>query len=74
MFVGILRMWVSLLVLVGVAGRGTVQGKFPGEEKYELGSLEGDVQNWAVLIENYILQVRQCGSVVLIVFYDFCCF
>lgn len=35
-----------------------VIGKYPGEETHEVGSLEGDVQNWAVLIENYILQVR----------------
>ena len=31
--------------------------KYPGEEKHDVGTLEGDVQNWAVLIENYILQV-----------------
>lgn len=36
----------------------TAIGKYPGEEHHEVGSLEGDVQNWAVLIENYILQVR----------------
>ncbi|XP_052254694.1 voltage-dependent calcium channel subunit alpha-2/delta-2-like isoform X2 [Dreissena polymorpha] len=36
-------------------------GRFPGEEKYEVGTLEGDVQNWAVLIENYILQLAYDG-------------
>jgi len=34
-----------------------VSAKYPGEEKREMGSLEGDVQNWAMLIQNYILQV-----------------
>lgn len=27
-------------------------------EKEDIGTLPGDVQNWAVLIQNYILQVR----------------
>lgn len=31
---------------------------YPGEEKHDTGTLEGDVLNWAALIENYILQVR----------------
>lgn len=31
---------------------------YPGEERYDMGKLEGDVQNWAQLIENYILQVK----------------
>ncbi|KAL4236040.1 hypothetical protein ACF0H5_004426 [Mactra antiquata] len=35
--------------------------KYPGEEKHDVGSLEGDVQNWAVLIENYILQLAYDG-------------
>lgn len=29
-----------------------------GEETHEIGTLAGDVQNWAMLIQNYILQVR----------------
>ena len=29
-----------------------------GEEKVDMGTLSGDVQNWAMLIQNYILQVK----------------
>ena len=32
---------------------------YPGEEPIEIGTLAGDVQNWAMLIQNYILQVRK---------------
>ncbi|XP_063400495.1 voltage-dependent calcium channel subunit alpha-2/delta-2-like [Mytilus trossulus] len=34
---------------------------YPGEERYDMGRLEGDVQNWAQLIENYILQLANDG-------------
>ena len=51
-----LMSWLSVISVVGLS-MFTVLGKFPGEEKHEVGTLEGDVQNWAVLIENYILQV-----------------
>ena len=30
---------------------------YRGEEKHDIGTLAGDVQNWAMLIQNYILQV-----------------
>lgn len=51
--VGIMK-WLLIGVLLIEIGRGT---KYPGEEKHDMGSLEGDVQNWAMLIQNYILQV-----------------
>ncbi|XP_052774120.1 voltage-dependent calcium channel subunit alpha-2/delta-3-like isoform X2 [Mya arenaria] len=51
-------MWCFCVILL-FANFG--DGKFPGEEKYEVGTLEGDVQNWAVLIENYILQLAYEG-------------
>ncbi|XP_021354084.1 uncharacterized protein LOC110450731 [Mizuhopecten yessoensis] len=38
----------------------TVRG-YPGEEKRDMGTLEGDVQNWAMLIQNYILQLASDG-------------
>ena len=31
---------------------------YPGEEQHETGTLVGDIQNWAVLIQNYIIQVN----------------
>ncbi|BFY99384.1 hypothetical protein BsWGS_02424 [Bradybaena similaris] len=34
---------------------------YPGEEQHEIGSLAGDVQNWAMLIQNYILQLASDG-------------
>ena len=46
---------LSVLAFCSVVGHVVV--KYPGEEKYDIGSLEGDVQNWAMLIQNYILQV-----------------
>lgn len=36
---------------------------YRGEEKHEIGTLAGDVQNWAMLIQNYILQVTQIIAV-----------
>nr|KAI8754030.1 voltage-dependent calcium channel subunit alpha-2/delta-3-like [Biomphalaria glabrata] len=33
----------------------------PGEERHEIGSLAGDVQNWAMLIQNYLLQLANDG-------------
>lgn len=51
-------MWLSYLVIVCTM-IGQVRVKYPGEEKYDMGSLEGDVQNWAMLIQNYILQVGE---------------
>ncbi|XP_041357381.1 VWFA and cache domain-containing protein 1-like [Gigantopelta aegis] len=32
-----------------------------GEEKVDIGTLSGDVQNWAMLIQNYILQLANDG-------------
>ena len=32
---------------------------YPEEEKQSIGTLAGDVQNWAILIQNYILQVSK---------------
>ncbi|XP_059149465.1 voltage-dependent calcium channel subunit alpha-2/delta-2-like [Physella acuta] len=32
-----------------------------GEEAHEIGTLAGDVQNWAMLIQNYILQLANDG-------------
>ena len=49
-------MLLSLVVLSATLGH--VGSKYPGEEKHDMGSLEGDVQNWAMLIQNYILQVK----------------
>ena len=53
--------WVNILCVLVVIGclmphLETVKGH-RGEEKQEIGTLAGDVQNWAMLIENYILQV-----------------
>ena len=35
----------------------TSANNYRGEEKHDIGTLAGDVQNWAMLIQNYILQV-----------------
>lgn len=43
---------------------------YPGEEKHDIGTLAGDIQNWAMLIQNYILQVctwQQDCKVVIVV-------
>jgi hypothetical protein len=32
--------------------------------KGDTGSLTGDVQNWAMLVQNYILQVRYAAQVI----------
>ncbi|XP_060584904.1 voltage-dependent calcium channel subunit alpha-2/delta-3-like [Ruditapes philippinarum] len=58
--VTMMRSRFSVITVVGVLMY-TVLGKYPGEEKHEVGTLEGDVQNWAVLIENYILQLAYEG-------------
>ena len=55
---------LSVLVFCSVVGHVVV--KYPGEEKYDIGSLEGDVQNWAMLIQNYILQVSVTYTVSVI--------
>ncbi|XP_005108179.1 voltage-dependent calcium channel subunit alpha-2/delta-2 [Aplysia californica] len=34
---------------------------YPGEEQHEIGTLAGDVQNWAMLIQNYIIQLANDG-------------
>ncbi|KAL8570692.1 hypothetical protein ACOMHN_039127 [Nucella lapillus] len=34
---------------------------YRGEEKHDIGTLAGDVQNWAMLIQNYILQLANDG-------------
>ncbi|XP_070196192.1 voltage-dependent calcium channel subunit alpha-2/delta-2-like [Littorina saxatilis] len=34
---------------------------YRGEEKHDIGTLAGDVQNWAMLIQNYILQLASDG-------------
>ncbi|XP_067678444.1 voltage-dependent calcium channel subunit alpha-2/delta-2-like [Haliotis asinina] len=34
---------------------------YPGEEKHDIGTLAGDIQNWAMLIQNYILQLAGDG-------------
>lgn len=34
---------------------------YPEEEKQNIGTLAGDVQNWAILIQNYILQLASDG-------------
>ncbi|CAI9736897.1 Hypothetical predicted protein [Octopus vulgaris] len=34
---------------------------YPGEDKHDIGTLAGDVQNWAILIQNYILQLASDG-------------
>ena len=47
--------YCSLVILILTVSH--VGSKYPGEEKHDMGSLEGDVQNWAMLIQNYILQV-----------------
>ncbi|XP_069125986.1 LOW QUALITY PROTEIN: voltage-dependent calcium channel subunit alpha-2/delta-2-like [Argopecten irradians] len=51
--------WQSISVLLCVMCW-TVNG-YPGEEKRDMGTLEGDVQNWAMLIQNYILQLASDG-------------
>ena len=53
--------WVNILSILVVTAcwvphLETTKG-YRGEEKQEIGTLAGDVQNWAMLIENYILQV-----------------
>ncbi|GFO18775.1 voltage-dependent calcium channel subunit alpha-2/delta-2-like [Plakobranchus ocellatus] len=35
--------------------------RYRAEEKQEIGTLAGDVQNWAMLIQNYILQLASDG-------------
>ena len=45
-------------------------------ESEEVGTLAGDVQNWAILLQNYILQVRECydlpGYILLYVYMYVC--
>ena len=41
---------------------------YRGEEKHDIGTLAGDVQNWAMLIQNYILQVSSVYFTLLIFF------
>lgn len=41
------------------------------ESVEETGTLPGDVQNWAIMIQNYISQVRN-SSVASSVFYQLC--
>ncbi|GFR88739.1 voltage-dependent calcium channel subunit alpha-2/delta-2-like, partial [Elysia marginata] len=57
--------WINFLcVLVVIAcimpHLETVKG-YRGEETQAIGTLAGDVQNWAMLIENYILQLASDG-------------
>ena len=42
---------------------------YRGEEKHDIGTLAGDVQNWAMLIQNYILQVSSVYFTLLNVFH-----
>ncbi|KAJ8307805.1 hypothetical protein KUTeg_014644 [Tegillarca granosa] len=50
------RNLVFIIVMIATVIMMDVSARFPGEEKHEMGTLEGDVQNWAILIQNYILQ------------------
>ncbi|XP_050400585.1 voltage-dependent calcium channel subunit alpha-2/delta-2 [Patella vulgata] len=53
----LLRQGICLLFIIYV----TFVGCYPGEEKHDIGTLAGDVQNWAMLIQNYILQLASDG-------------
>lgn len=46
------------LLILSVLGADRVTG-LRGEEQHDIGTLAGDVQNWAMLIQNYILQVNE---------------
>ncbi len=50
-----LLLLTSLLLWAGP----TLCGAYHPFEKEDIGTLPGDVQNWAMLIQNYILQVRR---------------
>ncbi|ESO88121.1 hypothetical protein LOTGIDRAFT_165858 [Lottia gigantea] len=49
----------SVIYLFGLWIQGI--NSYPGEEKHDIGTLAGDVQNWAMLIQNYILQLAGDG-------------
>ena len=51
-----MQLFPSLEILIALSSLCGVSG-YPGEEQHEIGTLSGDVQNWAVLIQNYIIQV-----------------
>ncbi|KAJ8305297.1 hypothetical protein KUTeg_015842 [Tegillarca granosa] len=55
------RNLVFIIVMIATVIMMDVSARFPGEEKHEMGTLEGDVQNWAILIQNYILQLASDG-------------
>lgn len=48
-----------LLVLIPLLLLAHFSSCYRGEEKHDIGTLAGDVQNWAMLIQNYIMQVRR---------------
>ena len=50
-------MWMfSVTLMVSILCANSINS-YRGEEKHDIGTLAGDVQNWAMLIQNYILQV-----------------
>ncbi|OWA52215.1 putative Voltage-dependent calcium channel subunit alpha-2/delta-2 [Hypsibius exemplaris] len=53
-------LWMSLWSLALLGTRGELFGSTP-EEQPNKGTLSGDVQNWATLIQNYILELANLG-------------
>ena len=58
-FIGHRKMDAKILVFVVVEA--CVCFGYHPFEKEDIGTLAGDVQNWAMLIQNYILQVTYQG-------------
>ncbi|PVD23318.1 hypothetical protein C0Q70_16586 [Pomacea canaliculata] len=50
-----------LLVLIPLLLFAHFSSCYRGEEKHDIGTLAGDVQNWAMLIQNYIMQLASDG-------------